>query len=89
MITLRDMMGYCCCIDPYTDFSIVSVKTGKVLVDRVHDRTNTVNDDSDLGKYIPYERKQIQSWETKKGKIIFYILPPKKKATSKSTPSKQ
>lgn len=79
MITLHDLLGNHCCIDPYIDFAIVNIKTGEVLVDRVHDKTMTVDDVDDYLKYLPYERKQIRKWEVKNGQIIFYILPPKKK----------
>lgn len=68
MITLHDLLDNFCCIDPYTDYAIVNIKTGEVLVDRVHD-----------AKFLPYARKQIRKWEAKDGKMIFYILPPRKK----------
>ena len=35
--------------DPYTDYAIVNIETGEVLVDRVHDRTYTVDDVDDYG----------------------------------------
>lgn len=41
MITLHDLLDNFCCIDPYTDYAIVNIETGEVLVDRVHDRTLT------------------------------------------------
>ena len=71
MITLHDLLDNFCCTDPYTDYAIVNIKTGEVLVDRVHDRT-----------FLPYARKQVQAWEAKDGKMIFYILPPRKRANS-------
>ena len=40
MITLHDLLDNFCCIDPYTDYAIVNIETGEVLVDRVHDRTS-------------------------------------------------
>lgn len=57
----------------------VNIETGEVLVDRVHDRTYTVDDVDDYAKFLPYARKQVRAWETKDGKMIFYILPPRKK----------
>lgn len=78
MITLHDLLDNFCCIDPYTDYAIVNIKTGEVLVDRVHDRTYTVDDVDDYAKFLPYARKQIRKWEVKDGKMIFYILPPRK-----------
>lgn len=42
MITLHDLLDNFCCVDPYTDYAIVNIKTGEVLVNRVHDRTYTV-----------------------------------------------
>jgi hypothetical protein len=68
--------------DPYTDYAIVNIKTGEVLVDRVHDRTYAIDDVDDYNKFLPYARKQVQAWEAKDGKMIFHILPPRKRANS-------
>lgn len=54
MITLHDLLDNFCCIDPYTDYAIVNIETGEVLVDRVHDRTYTVDDVDDYAKFLPY-----------------------------------
>ena len=70
MITLHDLLDNFCCIDPYTDYAIVNIETGEVLVDRVHDRTYTVDDVDDYAKFLPYARKQVRAWETKDGKMI-------------------
>jgi hypothetical protein len=78
MITLHDLLDNFCCTDPYTDYAIVNIKTGEVLVDRVHDRTYVVDDVNDYNKFLPYARKQVRAWEAKDGKMIFYILPPQK-----------
>ena len=78
MITLHDLLDNFCCTDPYTDYAIVNIKTGEVLVDRVHDRTYAIDDVDDYNKFLPYARKQVQAWEAKDGKMIFYILPPQK-----------
>lgn len=59
--------------------AIVNIKTGEVLVDRVHDKTCAIDDVDDYNKFLPYARKQVRAWETKDGKMIFYILPPIKK----------
>ena len=67
-----------------TDDAIVNIKTGEVLVDRVHDRTYAIDDVDDYNKFLPYARKQVQAWEAKDGKMIFYILPPRKKANAKT-----
>ena len=77
MITLHDLLDNFCCTDPYTDYAIVNIKTGEVLVD--------------YNKFLPYARKQVQAWEAKDGKMIFYILPPRKKQMPKliSEASKQ
>ena len=79
MITLHDLLDNFCCIDPYTDYAIVNIETGEVLVDRVHDRTGAIDDVDDYAKFLPYARKQIRKLEEKNGKIIFYILKKKKK----------
>lgn len=79
MITLHDLLDNFCCTDPYTDYAIVNIKTGEVLVDRVHDRTYAIDDVDDYNKFLPYARKQVQAWEAKDGKMIFYILPLRKK----------
>ena len=63
----------------YIDYAIVNIKTGEVLVDRVHDKTCAIDDVDDYNKFLPYARKQVRAWETKDGKMIFYILPPIKK----------
>ena len=70
MITLHDLLDNFCCIDPYTDYAIVNIETGEVLVNRVHDRTYTVDDVDDYAKFLPYARKQIRKWEAKDGKMI-------------------
>ena len=44
MITLHDLLDNFCCTDPYTDYAIVNIKTGEVLVDCVHDRTYEIDD---------------------------------------------
>lgn len=79
MITLHDLLDNFCCTDPYIDYAIVNIKTGEVLVDRVHDKTCAIDDVDDYNKFLPYARKQVRAWETKDGKMIFYILPPRKK----------
>lgn len=61
MITLHDLLDNFCCTDPYTDYAIVNIKTGKVLVDRVHDRTYAIDDVDDYNKFLPYARKQVQA----------------------------
>ena len=78
MITIHDLMGNGCCMNPYTDFAIVNIKTGEVLVDRVHDKTYTVDDNKDYDQFLAYEWKTVRAWEAKDGKMIFYILPPQK-----------
>lgn len=82
MITLHDLLDNFCCTDPYTDYAIANIKTGEVLVDRVHDRTYAIDDVDDYNKFLPYARKRVQAWEAKDGKMIFYILPPRKRANS-------
>lgn len=89
MITLDDLLDNFCCIDSHIDYAVVNIKTGEVLVERIHDKTYTVDDADDYWKYLPYARKQIRKWEARDGKMIFYVLPPRKKATGKPTPSKQ
>ena len=79
MITLHDLLDNFCCIDPYTDYAIVNIKTGEVLVERVHDRTYTVDDVDDYAKFLPYARKQIRKWEKrKKRKAVKKIFPANK-----------
>ena len=80
MITLHDLLDNFCCIDPYTDYAIVNIETGEVLVDRVHDRTYTVDDVDDYAKFLPYARKQIRKWEAKDGKMILYSAAKKKES---------
>lgn len=54
MITIHDLMGNGCCTNPYTDFAIVNIKTGEVLVDRVHDKTYMVDDNKDYDQFLAY-----------------------------------
>ena len=78
-VTIHDLMGNGCCTNPYIDFAIVNIKTGEVLVDRVHNKTYTVDDNKDYDQFLAYEWKTVRAWEAKDGKMIFYILPPRKK----------
>ena len=78
-ITIHDLMANGCCTNPYIDFAIVNIKTGEVLVDRVSDKTYTVNDNKDYNLFLPYEWKTVRAWGARDGKMIFYILPPRKK----------
>lgn len=87
MITLHDLLDNFCCTDPYIDYAIVNIKTGEVLVDRVHDKTCAIDDVDDYNKFLPYARKQVRAWETKDGKMIFYILPPIKKEGESMKPT--
>lgn len=61
MITLHDLLDNFCCIDPYTDYAIVNIETGEVLVDRVHDE--------------PYKDWKVHKWELKERKMQLYISP--------------
>ena len=53
MITLHDLLDNFCCTDPYIDYAIVNIKTGEVLVDRVHDKTCAIDDVDDYNKFLP------------------------------------
>lgn len=77
--TIHDLMANGCCTNPYIDFAIVNIKTGEVLVDRVSDKTYTVDDNKDYDLFLPYEWKTVRAWEVRDGKMIFYILPPKRR----------
>lgn len=57
------------------DTTTIKDKEGEL---RVHDRTHAIDDVDDYNKFLPYARKQVQAWEAKDGKMIFYILPPQK-----------
>lgn len=78
-VTIHGLMSNGCCTNPYIDFAIVNIKTGKVFVDRVSDKTYTVDDNKDYDLFLPYEWKTVRAWEAKGGKMIFYILPPRGK----------
>lgn len=67
MITIHDLMGNGCCTNPYTDFAIVNIKTGEVLVDRVHDKTYTVDDNKDYDQFLASVDKGIHNKTTKYG----------------------
>lgn len=57
----------------------------------VKSQSHEIDDVDDYNKFLPYARKQVQAWEAKDGKMIFYILPPRKKQKPKlvSEASKQ
>ena len=57
MITLHDLLDNFCCTDPYIDYAIVNIKTGEVLVDRVHDKTCAIDDVDDYNKYLMHESR--------------------------------
>lgn len=78
-VTIHDLMGNGCCTNPYIDFAIVNIKTREVLVDRIHDRTHTIDDNKDYDQFLTYELKTVRAWEARDGKMIFYILPQKRK----------
>lgn len=78
-VTIHGLMANGCCTNPYIDFAIVNIKTGKVFVDRVSDKTYTVDDNKDYDLFLPYEWKTVRAWEAKGWKMIFYILPPRGK----------
>lgn len=78
-VTIHGLMANGCCTNPYIDFAIVNIKTGKVFVDRVSDKTYTVDDNKDYDLFLPYEWKTVRAWGARDGKMIFYILPPRKK----------
>lgn len=51
------------------------------FLDIFDDKTYTVDDNKDYDQFLAYEWKTVRAWEAKDGKMIFYILPPKKKDT--------
>lgn len=86
-VTIHDLMGNGCCTNPYIDFAIVNIKTWEVLVDRIHDRTHTIDDNKDYDQFLTYELKTVRAWEARDGKMIFYILPQKKEEGKSMKPT--
>ena len=78
MITLHDLLDNFCCIDPYTDYAIVNIKTGEVLVERVHDRTYTVDDVDDYAKFLQPLRRESplrEGWDERRvGNLKKFIV---------------
>lgn len=76
-VTIHDLMGNGCCTNPYIDFAIVNIKTGEVLVDRVHDRTY-FDEEVFCGnpKEVPecYASKKVTEWTTSDNlEIVLYV----------------
>ena len=79
MITLHDLLDNFCCTDPYTDYAIVNIKTGEVLVDRVHDRTYAIDDVDDYNKLCAKASSSVGS-KRRENDILHFASSKKAKA---------
>lgn len=72
-----------CRADIYFDYQLIDVATGKILVDRVCDKTYKKSGMKEWQKYYqfePYKHWTVKKWLIAEGKVVFYIAPTKQKS---------
>lgn len=72
-----------CRIDIYFDYQLIDAMTGKILVDRVYDKTYKKSNKKEWEEYYrfePYKHWTVKEWLIAEGKIMFYISPVKQKS---------
>ena len=72
-----------CRTDIYFDYQLVDATTGKILVNRVYDRTCKKSNEEEWKEYYqfePYKHWTIKKWYIVKRKMVFYIVPTKQKS---------
>lgn len=60
----------------YFDYQLIDARTGKILVDRVCDKTNSKSGGeewTDHCKYEPYKNWKVRKWRLVDRKIQLYI----------------
>lgn len=65
-----------CGRDVYFDYQLIDARTGKILVDRVCDKTNSKSGDEewiDHCKYEPYKDWKVRKWRLVDRKMQLYI----------------
>ncbi len=72
-----------CGMDIYFDYQLVDAITGKMLVDRVCDKTYKKSNKKEWEEYYqfePYKHWTVKEWLIAEGKMVFYIAPAKQKS---------
>ena len=72
-----------CRTDIYFDYQLVDAMTGKILVDRVYDKTYKKSNKKEWEEYYrfePYKHWTVKEWLIAEGKMMFYISPVKQKS---------
>ena len=71
-----------CRTDIYFDYQLIDAMTGKILVDRVYDKTYKKSNKKEWEEYYrfePYKHWTVKEWLIAEGKMMFYISPVKQK----------
>ena len=72
-----------CRTDIYFDYQLIDAMTGKILVDRVYDKTYMKSNKKEWEEYYrfePYKHWTVKEWLIAEGKMMFYISPVKQKS---------
>ena len=72
-----------CRTDIYFDYQLIDAMTGKILVDRVNDKTYKKSNKKEWEEYYrfePYKHWTVKEWLIAEGKMMFYISPVKQKS---------
>lgn len=72
-----------CRTDIYFDYQLIDAMTGKILVDRVDDKTYKKSNKKEWEEYYrfePYKHWTVKEWLIAEGKMMFYISPVKQKS---------
>ena len=72
-----------CRTDIYFDYQLIDAMTGKILVDRVYDKTYKKSNKKEWEEYYrfePYKHWTVKEWLIAVGKMMFYISPVKQKS---------
>lgn len=72
-----------CRTDIYFDYQLIDAMTGKILVDRVYDKTYKKSNKKEWEEYYrfePYKHWTVKEWLIVEGKMMFYISPVKQKS---------
>ena len=69
-----------CRTDIYFDYQLIDAMTGKILIDRVYDKTYKKSNKKEWEEYYrfePYKHWTVKEWLIAEGKMMFYISPVK------------
>lgn len=72
-----------CRTDIYFDYQLIDAITGKILVDRVYDKTYKKSNKKEWEEYYrfePYKHWTVKEWLIAEGEMMFYISPVKQKS---------